>query len=236
MEILPAIDVLDGRVVRLSQGNFRGVTLYGNDPAAQMRAWAVAGARMVHVVDLDGARSGICDAALIASLAHAGVPFQFGGGIRTAAAAAGAVASGAGRVVMGTAAVWDPAVIDEAVAAVGSEAVVAALDVRDGRAKGGGWLDDGRPADEIAGRLADQGVVRMMVTGIERDGLMGGPDLALLERVRRLAPALAVVASGGVGSLEDLEALAAAGVEAAVVGRALYEGRFTLADAMAAVA
>ncbi len=234
MQVIPAIDVLEGHVVRLARGSYGDVTRYGENPAAQLAAWSALGAGIVHVVDLGAARSGGRDRALPRALGATGLPFQIGGGIRTTDDALDAVFAGAARVVVGTAAVWEPGAIDAMVGAVGADRIVAALDVASGRARGAGWLDEGMPLAEVAARLAAQGVVRALVTGIEGDGMMTGPDLEVLDVVRRAAPAMDLIGSGGVGTLADLVALRDAGAEAAIVGRALYEERFTLAQAMAA--
>lgn len=230
--VIPAVDVLGGRVVRLLRGSYDEVTVYGDDPVGTARAWIDAGAPLVHVVDLEGARSGSPDRSLWERLAEAGVPFQVGGGIRTAETARAALAAGAARVVMGTAAVWSP----ELLAAVGSpRRVVAAVDVRDGRATGAGWLDEGRDIAPVLDGLAAAGVGRLLVTGIGSDGTMEGPETALVRRVVADGR-FAVIASGGVGSVDDVAALARLGCEGVVVGRALYEGRIVLADAIAAAA
>jgi phosphoribosylformimino-5-aminoimidazole carboxamide ribotide isomerase len=234
MEIIPAVDVLDGTVVRLARGDYRAVTRYEPDPVATAVRWSDEGARRVHVVDLQGARTGDPDRELWGALAAAGVAFQVGGGLRTVEAVETAIAAGAERAVVGTAAVWSPEVLSAMVDAVGSERIVVALDVRAGRATGSGWEDDGRDLDGVIARFAGAGVIRALVTGISHDGMMTGPDLDLLAVVRSLAPDLRLIGSGGVGSLQDLTALAGAGVEAAIVGRALYEGRFSLEDAIAA--
>ncbi len=221
---------MKGRVVRLLHGDYGQVTRYSDHPVEVASNWVSRGAEMVHVVDLSGARSGQPDTRIWRDMSRAGIPFQVGGGIRTAALARTALAAGAMRVVMGTAAVWDPAVLGE----VGEiERVVAALDIRSGRARGAGWLDEGRSVPEILTELGSAGVVRLLVTGIERDGAMTGPDLDLLADVGKRSQ-MAVIASGGVGNLADLEAVAALGCEAVIVGRALYEGRFTLEEAATA--
>lgn len=235
MEIIPAVDVLDGNVVRLRRGRQDDVTIYGTDPVRQARTWIEQGAERVHVVDLRGAFAGRWDAQLWSSLGAAGVPFQAAGGIRSAAAAAGAIASGAERVVVGTAAIWHQTELAAILSAVDSAAVVAAVDVRDGRATGRGWVDEGRPLDEVLAQLEDAGVRRALVTGIARDGMLTGPDLQLLSEVIELAPNLSVIASGGIGSLDHLRQLTALPVEGVIVGRALYDQAFTLAEALAAV-
>lgn len=226
LEIIPAVDVLDGKVVRLFRGDYSRVTEYGSDPVETARQWIEEGARRVHVVDLEGARSGQPDFGLWESLGAAGLAFQAGGGIRSAETAARVLDAGAERVVMGTAAVWSP----ESLAGMGGS-VVASVDVRGGQATGAGWLDEGRPLDEVLDQLAEAGVGRLLLTGIGRDGTLEGADLDLTRFVveqRRFA----VIASGGVGTLADLDPLVGLGCEAVIVGRALYDRRFTLRQAM----
>lgn len=233
MQILPAVDVLDGAVVRLARGRYDDVTVYANDPVAMAVSFVGDGADLVHVVDLAGARDGTHDVGLWRRLGDAGVPYQVGGGIRDAARAEAAVAAGASRVVVGTTAVWDPRARRDILETVGAHAFVAALDVEDGRARGTGWLDEGRPLSEVAAELQEVGVVRALVTGIARDGMLSGPDMDVLDQVAVAAPGLALIGSGGVGTLDDLHTLARHGVEGAIIGRALYEGRFSVAEAVA---
>lgn len=236
MYVIPAIDVLDGKVVRLRQGRYDDITAYGDDPAAALEAWGEQGAPLVHVVDLAGARDGSEDRELWDRLGATEVPFQIGGGIRTLDRARAIMSAGASRVVLGTAAVWEPGVVESIVDALGAEAVVAAIDVRHGKAAGAGWLEAGRELDAVLADLHRAGVVRALATGIERDGMLTGPDFGLMAGVQRLAPDLALIASGGVGSLADISAVAGLGVEAVIVGRALYDGRFTYAEAVTAAA
>lgn len=236
MKIIPAVDVLDGRVVRLLRGDFEAVTKYGADPCAAVAGWVADGGTLVHVVDLEGALSGESDWDLWRSLGAAGLPFQAGGGLRTMADAVKAIAVGALRVVIGTTAVWDADVLGAIASAVSTDRVVAALDVRDGRAVGSGWREEGKPLEEVLETLAVAGIIRALVTSIPRDGTLEGPDLTVLGRVSAASPGLALIASGGIGSLDDVRDLAAMGAEAAIVGRALYEGRFTLAQARDAAA
>jgi phosphoribosylformimino-5-aminoimidazole carboxamide ribotide isomerase len=233
-EIIPAVDVLDGRVVRLERGDYERVTVYGDDPAAQAAAFIGEGAARVHVVDLAGARDGTHAIGLWRSLAGAGVVFQVGGGIRTPETAAAAVEAGAGRVVVGTAAVWEPEVLAAIAAAVGPDRVVVAVDVRNGKATGAGWRDEGRDLDAVLADVVGAGVPRVLVTGIARDGMMTGPDVELLTRTQELAPGLHVIASGGVGRLDDVIDVARRGVEGVIIGRAIYEGVFTVSEAIAA--
>lgn len=233
MHIIPAIDVLDGSVVRLLRGDYDAVTVYSDDPVASARTWSIPGVQLVHVVDLDAARGLPRDEAVLRRLGADGISFQVGGGIRTPDDARAAIDAGAERVVVGSAFTSPDARPDRIVAAVGADRVVAALDVREGRAFGSGWLDAGATLDAALRRVVDTGVHRALVTGIERDGTLAGPDVALLDAVHRLASDVELIASGGVGSIGDLEALAGLpNVEAAIVGRALYEGRFTIAQAV----
>lgn len=231
MYVIPAVDMLNGKVVRLRRGSYDDVTTYGDDPARQLAAWGEQGARIVHVVDLAGARDGTGDDETWRRLGTTGVPFQIGGGIRTRETAEAAIAAGASRVVLGTAAVWEPDRVAEIVASVGAGQVVAAIDVRAGKATGAGWRDEGRELSDVLSDLTGAGVIRALATGIATDGTLEGPDVGLLKSVIELAPRLAVIASGGVGTLDDLSLLSDLSVEAAIVGRALYDGRFTFSEA-----
>ncbi len=233
MKVIPAVDVLDGAVVRLAQGDYERVTAYADDPASQAASFVEQGAELVHVVDLGGARSGQGDAGLWARLGAAGVPFEAAGGLRSLEACHSAIEGGAIRVVLGSAAVWEPELVAEVVATTGGERVVASIDVRDGLARGAGWLDEGRTAAEVVGDVVAAGVGRLLVTAIARDGMLSGPDLGLLAEIRDIA-GTPVIAAGGIGTLGHLRELAAAGIEEAVVGRALYEGRFDLSQALEA--
>lgn len=230
MQVIPAVDVLDGKVVRLMRGSFSEVTVYGSDPVAVAADWIESGAQLVHLVDLEGARSGRPDPSLWQRFAAAGVPFQVGGGIRDVATARSALDSGAVRVVLGTAAVWNPAILS----GIGApDRVVAAVDVADGEALGAGWTGKGRNLPAALQGLQAKGIQRLLITSIARDGTMDGPDLALIGAVSELVPGMRLIASGGVGELSDLQTLADAGCEAAIVGRALYEERFTIEQAQA---
>ena len=240
MEVIPAIDLLGGRVVRLSRGDFDAVTAYGDDPVAVARRWADEGATRIHVVDLDAAREGkpLQAAVVTAIVASSGVRCQVAGGIRDADQAAEALAAGADRVVLGSALISWPTLGRVLVERHGPDRIVAALDVRGGRAVGDGWVADARGVDALAlaEALAEAGVRWFAVTAIARDGGLGGPDLELLEAVRAAVPGAGVIASGGVGSLGDIRMLASRGFEAAITGRALYEGAFSLPEALAAAA
>ncbi|HET9242905.1 MAG TPA: 1-(5-phosphoribosyl)-5-[(5-phosphoribosylamino)methylideneamino] imidazole-4-carboxamide isomerase [Gaiella sp.] len=234
LEVLPAIDVLEGRVVRLAGGRREAITIEGGDPEALAGRYAAEGATRLHVVDLDGAFSGRPSLELVARLAAAGgVPVQVGGGYRTLEAAEAALEAGADRVMMGTAAL-EPKFLAEAASRLGSGLVVA-IDVRDGKVVTDGWTrSSNMTAAELAASCAELGVQRVLVTSTARDGSLAGPDLALLGEVVPAGPR--VIAAGGVASLDDLRALRDLGCEAAIAGSALLAGRFTLPEALAAVA
>ena len=232
--MLPAIDVLGGRVVRLSEGRREAVTLEGGDPVALARRYRDEGAKRLHVVDLDGAFVGAPTPALLERLAAAAdLPIQVGGGYRTLAAIETALEAGADRVMVGTAAL-DRVFLDRAVAQF-ADALVVAVDVRDGMVAASGWTETSTtPAAEHAERCAEAGVARLLVTSTQRDGSLAGPDLGLLDSI--VAVGLPVIAAGGVASLADLLAVRDLGCEAAIAGSALLAGRFTLPEALAAVA
>jgi phosphoribosylformimino-5-aminoimidazole carboxamide ribotide isomerase len=237
-DIYPAIDLRDGRCVRLTQGDYDRETVYGDDPVAQARAFAAAGARWIHVVDLDAARTGVAhNRSLVAAVADAaGVPVQAGGGVRDDAAADALLDVGVRRVVVGTAALDDPAWVRR-LAARHPGRVAVGLDARGRDVAVHGWVEgSGRDLVAVARDFDDAGVAALVVTEIGRDGTLDGPDLDQLSTVLD-ATHLDVVASGGVGTLDDVRALAALEVggrrlSGVIVGTALYEGRLALADAV----
>ena len=233
-EVIPAIDELEGRVVRLSQGRREAVTIEGGDPVELARRFAAEGAKRLHLVDLDGAFSGKPSLALVERVASAGgLPLQVGGGYRTTEAIAAALEAGATRVMAGTAAL-SPAFLAEAAARFG-DGLVVAIDVRDGKVSVDGWTRASElTAAELAGRCADAGVARLLVTSASRDGSLAGPDLDLLGQV--LPCGIPVIAAGGIASTADLVAVRDLGCEGAVAGSALLRGAFTLDEALAATA
>ena len=227
-QVLPAVDLLGEEAVRLEQGDFARVAVRAR-PDEVVRRFAAAGARLIHVVDLDGARRGRIRPDVIGRLAQAAAPagLQASGGIRSPADAELLLAAGAARVVVGTAALTEPEALEQFVAELGDRLVVA-IDVRSGRVAARGWLEDtGLETAEVARQCAEAGVSRILCTAIERDGMLGGPDLDLLREVRK-ASGLPVLAAGGIRSEADLAAVAALGCEGAVVGRALLEGSLPL--------
>jgi phosphoribosylformimino-5-aminoimidazole carboxamide ribotide isomerase len=229
-ELLPAIDLRGGRVVRLRQGDFAQERAYGSDPAAVAGTFADEGATWLHVVDLDGAQAGeprqLELAAEIVAEVQGRAHVELGGGLRTGEAVAGALGTGAARAIVGTAALRDPAFAAQLVARHGPDRIGCSIDVRDGLALGEGWRAGapGLPVREAVLALTAAGVRLFEVTAIDRDGLLGGPDLALLRSLVGIGPGR-IIASGGVSSVEDVIAVQAAGCAGAIVGRALYEGR-----------
>ncbi len=234
MNLLPAIDIRDGRAVRLRQGDFERETVYGDDPLEAARAWVEAGARALHVVDLDGAKEGRpVQLALVREIAGSvGVPLQVGGGVRTLEDLRALREAGAARFVMGTAAVLDRELRLQAVDAL-SEALVVAVDARGGIVATHGWQhESGRDVLDLAGELNEDGVGSVLYTDVARDGMDAG---AALEGTAEIAAIVPAIASGGVRGAQDIAALSnIPGVAGAVVGTALYEGRVTLEELLEA--
>jgi phosphoribosylformimino-5-aminoimidazole carboxamide ribotide isomerase len=227
--VIPAVDALGEEAVRLEQGDFARVSVRAGGALELIARFARARPPLLHLVDLDGARSGRVRPEFVAAAVDAadGVPVQASGGIRSLADAEALLAAGATRVVVGTAAFANGALREFARAL--EERLVVAIDVREGKLAVAGWLHStGLTADEATARCADAGVARILCTSIERDGLLSGPDLQLLARVCARAR-VPVLAAGGVASEEDLDSLEQIGVEGAVVGRALLDGRLAAA-------
>ena len=245
MRLYPAIDILEGSAVRLVQGDFAARTVYEQDPLAAARAWVEDGAEVLHVVDLDGAKAGA--PANIGQLrriaAESGVPVQYGGGLRSAAAVEQALAAGAWRVIVGTAAFTDPPMLSKVLAASDPGQVAVAVDVRGGMVATHGWLQttETRARDAFAG-LRELGVRDFVFTNIDHDGMLDGANREEVAWVAGQAGEGSLIFSGGIGTLADLERLAAlraelglSGLEGVIVGTALYQGRFTIAEAQAAL-
>jgi phosphoribosylformimino-5-aminoimidazole carboxamide ribotide isomerase len=237
--LYPAIDIRGGRAVRLLQGDYERETAYDADPVDAAKRWAGEGAEFLHVVDLDGAKAGAPQnlEAVRRIAAAVDCPIQVGGGLRDAESLASVLEGGAERVVIGTAALRDPAFLAEALEVHG-ERVVVSVDARDGKVALAGWTEAGEEeVVEAVAELSSRGVARFLCTEIEVDGTMEGPALDELNRIAAATRAQ-VIASGGVGDLSHLEALtreAAPNIEGAIVGRALYERRFTVAQGIAAL-
>ena len=239
MILYPAIDIMDGNAVRLVQGRFEDATTYHDDPLEAARSWVAAGARFLHVVDLDGARSGEPRSLdhLRRIVAETGVPVQYGGGLRTVDAVRDALGAGAQRAIVGTAAFRDVDFLDDIVTTHGSRIVVS-VDVKDGMIATSGWTHTTElPAGEAIRRLTARGVRSFVYTDVSRDGRLTGPEL---DGVRQVAEAVRgkFLYSGGIGSLDHLRALARlrrVNLAGVIAGKALYEKKFTLAEGQAAL-
>jgi len=235
--LYPAIDISEGKAVRLRQGHFEDKTVYQDDPLEAARSWVEAGARFLHVVDLDGAREG-----RPRNLEHLEritrelrVPVQYGGGLRALPAVRDALRAGANRVIVGTAAYTDVDFLDDVVAGFGDRVVVS-VDTRGGNVSTAGWTETTQmPADHVIRRLQARGVKQFVYTNVDRDGMLEGVDL---DEVRRIAGIVRgrFLYSGGIGSLDDLNGLVGlrqVNLAGVIVGKALYEGRFTVDEAQA---
>jgi phosphoribosylformimino-5-aminoimidazole carboxamide ribotide isomerase len=238
VEIIPAIDIRGGRCVRLDQGDYARETVFGDDPPAMARHWEQAGAHRLHVVDLDGARDGHpVNAELIREVIHSvSIAVQVGGGIRDVSVIDAYLKAGADRVALGTAAVKDQTTLVNAVSLF-RDLILVGVDARDGMVTTEGWVDQSEVrAMDLVQQLAEFGVARIFYTDVGRDGLLGGPNFdaisQIVEHTSNLPSPMAVIASGGVSSIQDLQQLSSMGVEGAIVGKALYTGALDLEEAL----
>jgi phosphoribosylformimino-5-aminoimidazole carboxamide ribotide isomerase len=238
LEVIPAIDLRGGQVVRLKQGDYAQQTTYAADPRELAQRYAAAGARWLHLVDLDGARSGNLDnLAVIQAIAADGMQIQAGGGVREEADLQRLFEAGVRRVVLGSVAIRDPELVAGWLETYGADQLTIALDTRriNGRwaLPSAGWTEvEARTLDELAPWYAARGARHLLCTDIERDGMLAGFNLELYRHLADRVPQLAVQASGGVRSLDDIRAAREAGAQGVILGRALLEGRFTVAEAM----
>jgi phosphoribosylformimino-5-aminoimidazole carboxamide ribotide isomerase len=245
LRLYPAIDILAGNAVRLVRGDFDAKKVYDEDPLSAARGWVAAGAEYLHVVDLDGAKQG--EAVNLEQLARiageAGVPVQYGGGLRSTGAVDSALAAGAARVILGTVAFTAPDVLADSIQRHGAERVLVGVDVRGGRVATHGWLQSTDVhAREAFAALREHGVRHFVFTNIDHDGMLDGANREEVVEIARAAADGSVIFSGGIGRREDLEALAGLRAEHAldaldgvIVGTALYERRFTVAEAKEAL-
>lgn len=236
MDLLPAIDIRSGRVVRLSQGEPTRQTVYGDDPVAVAERFVEQGARWIHIVDLDrafGSGDNLQTVRRIAQQLASRVQLQLGGGFRTLDLLQAGLALGVARIVIGTAAAIDPAFVPAAVAAVGSRRLAMGIDAREGYVALRGWTETtSRRAEDLVGQVLAEGIETVVYTDIGRDGMLGGPDLSGAVALQSLGAR--VIASGGVTTTDDIRSACQAGLAGVVVGRALYEGRLDLAQGLAA--
>jgi phosphoribosylformimino-5-aminoimidazole carboxamide ribotide isomerase len=239
MQIIPAIDLLDGQCVRLHQGDYDQVTRFSDDPVAQALAWQHQGAERLHLVDLDGARTGepVNDRVVRAITSALAIPVQLGGGVRSVDRAEALLAYGLDRLILGTVALEQPDLVRQ-LATRHPGRIVVGIDARDGLVATRGWLESSAvAATSLAASFEGSGVAALITTDIATDGTLAGPNLGFL-RAMAQASSIPVIASGGVGDLADLLSLlslAPLGVEGVIVGRALYDGRVDLAEALQAI-
>jgi phosphoribosylformimino-5-aminoimidazole carboxamide ribotide isomerase len=239
LNVIPAIDLRGGKVVRLKQGDYAQQTTYEADPRELAQRYAAAGATWLHLVDLDGARSGSLDnLAVIESIAANGMRIQAGGGVRSEDDLARLFSAGVSRVVLGSVAIRDPELVADWLTRYGDEQLTIALDTRqvDGRwaLPSAGWTEmETRTLDELAPWYAGKGARHLLCTDIDRDGMLAGFNLDLYRHLAETVPHLAVQASGGVRSLDDIRAAREAGAQGVILGRALLEARFTIEEALA---
>ena len=233
MQIWPAIDLRDGKCVRLRQGDYRRETVFDDDPAVAARRWVDSGGECLHLVDLDGARDGrpVNREAIARIVETAGVPCELGGGIRDEASIGELLELGLARLVVGTRALREPDWFRRMCGQFPGKLVLG-IDARDGKVATDGWLEtSGVEAVEMARSLADAPIAAIVYTDIAKDGMMAGANVEAMAAMRRAVP-VPVVASGGVTTIEDVERLAAVDVAGCIIGRALYEGKLDLAEAI----
>ena len=234
MEVIPAIDLIDGRCVRLVQGDYSRETVYSDDPVEVALRWESMGATRIHVVDLEGARLGKpANLEVVSRIASSvSVPIQMGGGVRSIEEARAVIGAGVQRVMLGTVAVRDPDMVAAARLELGEVAVVVAVDSRDGYVSVSGWTSESRVrATELLQRMSDAGVRTFLCTDIAKDGTLAGPDYELMSELVEVA-GRGVIAAGGVASVEHVRQLARTGVGGVVIGKALYTGDIDLAEAL----
>ena len=237
MELIPAIDLIDGKCVRLYQGDYSQETVYADDPVEVALRWESLGASRIHIVDLDGARSGNPDNLKVVEriVGAVQVPVQMGGGVRTLDSARRIIEAGIQRVMLGTVAVRNPDIVRSASAEFGSEAVVVAVDSKDGKVAVSGWTSASEiQATDLVASMMEVGVQTFLCTDISKDGTLSGPNYTLMQDLVEVAGE-GVIAAGGIASMEHLHRLAKNGVGAVVVGKALYTGDIDLAEAIHSV-
>ena len=237
MEIIPAIDIRGGKCVRLYQGDYDRETVYSESPVKVALQWQQMGAERIHVVDLDGARVGVpVNLEIVSEIANSvDVPVQFGGGVRTLGSATSVVSGGVSRVIIGTALLENADLLQQISRKLGAESVIAGVDVRDGVVVKRGWMQSSSESvEDVVARIEHIGVARFVYTDVSRDGTLTEPDFSTIEHLVGSTP-LKVIVAGGIASVDHIMRLSTIGVEAVVVGKAVYTGDIDLIDAICAV-
>ncbi len=227
LEVIPAIDIKDGKCVRLKQGDFNREKIYGENPVEMAEYWEQKGAKRLHVVDLDGAKEGRpVNLDLIENIvSKLNIPLQLGGGIRSLEIMNKYLERGVDRVITGTLALKSPETVEEAVNKFGTEKIVAGVDAREGKVTVEGWLEESeQQIYEVINDLKERGITTFIYTDISKDGMLEGPDLKGLEELMGIKN-INLIASGGISSLEDIKNLSKIGIKQAIVGKALYDGK-----------
>ena len=236
IEILPAIDLLDGQCVRLAQGDYNRKTVYSDSPAEQATLWEKEGAKFIHLVDLDGAKAGkpINLAAVKAITSTVSIPCELGGGIRNIKDAETLFNAGITRIILGTVACSNPKIVTDMIKNFGTDRIVIGIDAKEGRVAVSGWLEDTNiDAFDLAAQFAETGIKRFIYTDISTDGMLTGPNLQAQKKLCQRVPECAVIASGGISCTEDIANLAdlhMKNLEGVIVGKALYDGRISLKE------
>ena len=237
-DVIPAIDLIDGKCVRLTRGDFQTSVSYSNDPVETAKSFEDAGITWLHIVDLDGARTGTPKHldVLESIKNNTGLTVDFGGGLRDAQAILDAFNCGADKVTVGSAAIQQPLVFDKWLDDFGADRIILAADLKDGYVAISGWTETSDQAlEDVIRRFTAMGLSHIMVTDVSRDGTLAGPALPLYEWVKREFPNLFLIASGGVGSVKDIESLRHIGCDAVIVGKALYEGRIRVDELVGSI-
>lgn len=233
MELIPAIDLIDGRCVRLTQGDYGQTKIYDAEPVDMARRYADCGVRRLHIVDLDGAKAKApCNLSTLEKVVAAtGLDVEWGGGIKDSVAMQQVVDAGASRVICGSVAVDNPELFAQWLQEYGASRVILGADIRDGRVATHGWLKDGgMGVEELVEKFLPYNLSQLICTDISRDGMLQGPNLPLYEQLQQRFPMVDVTLSGGVSSMDDLKRASECGVRAAIIGKAIYEGRITLKE------
>lgn len=233
MELIPAIDLIDGRCVRLTQGDYGQTKIYDAEPVDMARRYADCGVRRLHIVDLDGAKAKApCNLSTLEKVVAAtGLDVEWGGGIKDSVAMQQVVDAGASRVICGSVAVDNPELFAQWLQEYGASSVILGADIRDGRVATHGWLKDGgMGVEELVEKFLPYNLSQLICTDISRDGMLQGPNLPLYEQLQQRFPMVDVTLSGGVSSMDDLKRARECGVRAAIIGKAIYEGRITLKE------
>ena len=233
IELIPAIDIIDGKCVRLTRGDYNLQTTYGADPAEIARGYEAIGIRRLHVVDLDGAKaSSPCNLQVLEHIcAQTSLDVEWGGGIKTEESLSAVLGAGASRAICGSVAVSNPELMEEWIAKYGADHIILGVDIREGKVATHGWLKESAfSADELIERFRGAGLSQVICTDISKDGMLGGPTYELYERLQATFPEVDITVSGGISCMDDIRKLNDMGLRSVIIGKAIYEGRITMEE------